>query len=83
MLGDCGIVNHFFAWTVGNRGNRPIQASYLWGSSFFGVSLPAAGLYIVDTASLTDLSPFITMSLKTIMASVARGARWSKRLQKS
>jgi hypothetical protein len=46
----------------------------------FGVTLPAASLYIVDTASLTDLSPFITMSLKTIMASVARGARWSKRL---
>ena len=80
MLGDCGIVNHFFAWTVGNRGSRSIQASYLLASSFFGATLPAAGLYIVDTASLTDLCPFITMSLQTIMASVARGARRSKRL---
>jgi hypothetical protein len=71
MLGDRGIVNHFFAWTVGNRGNRPLRASSLLGSFLFGVPLPAAGLYIVDTASLTDLRPFITMSLKTITASVA------------
>ena len=49
MLGDCGIVNHFFAWTVANRGNRSIQASYLLASSLFGVTLPAASLYIVDT----------------------------------
>jgi hypothetical protein len=80
MLGDRGIVNHFFAWTVENQGHRSIEASYLLGSFLFGVTLPAAGLYIVDTASLTDLSPFITMSWKTITASVARGERWSRRL---
>jgi hypothetical protein len=73
MLGDCRIVNHFFAWTAGNRGNRSIRASSLLGSFLFGVPLPAAGLYIVDTASLTDLSPFITMSLRTITTSVAQG----------
>lgn len=83
MLGDCGIVNHFFAWTVGNRGNRSIRASSLLGSFLFGVPLRAAGLYIIETASLTDLSPFITMSLKTITASVARGTRWSSRSQNS
>ena len=35
--------------------------------------LPVAALSLVETASLTDLSPFITMSLRTITTSVAQG----------
>jgi hypothetical protein len=45
------------------------------------VTLPVAGLSIVETASLTD-EPFITMSLRTITASVA-GARESGRLRRA
>jgi hypothetical protein len=37
------------------------------------VRLLIAGLSIVDAASLTDLSPLITMSLRAIPAGVAQG----------
>ena len=73
MLGDCGIVNHFFTSAVGRRDHGSTRALCLPRSFLHRVILPVAGLSIVDTASLTDLSPFITMSLKTITASVAQG----------
>jgi hypothetical protein len=73
MLGDCGIVNHFFTVADRHRDHRSTRASCLLGSFLFRVTLPVAGLSIVETASLTDLSPFITMSLRTITASVAQG----------
>jgi hypothetical protein len=42
----------------------------------------AAGLCTIDTAALTDLSPFITMDLNAITVRVARGGEGEEAVEK-